>query len=58
MREKMKGRGYAMADLLADLKLMFQNCYVFNGPDSQYSKDAKQLEDLVKQICELAEIPF
>jgi hypothetical protein len=58
MKEKMKGRGYAMVDLLADLKLMFQNCYVFNGPDSPYSNDAKQLEDLVKEICELAEIPF
>lgn len=33
-----------------DLRLIFSNCYAYNGPDSVYSKSAHELENYVNEL--------
>lgn len=37
-------RYYSVMEFLADLKLVFDNCFIFNGPDHIVSQSAKRLQ--------------
>jgi hypothetical protein len=44
--QKLNRRQYPdLASFVKDVNLIFQNCYRFNGPNSEYSHNAKALED-------------
>jgi histone acetyltransferase len=58
IEEKLDDEEYTIEDFLNDLKLLFANCYQFNGCDSPYSRRVKVIEDQVKAMCEKANIPF
>lgn len=43
-------RYYSVLEFFADLKLVFENCYLFNGPDHMVSQCAKKLEAMVDRL--------
>ena len=43
-------RYYSVLEFFADLKLVFDNCYLFNGPDHIVSQCAKKLEAIVERL--------
>lgn len=46
MREKLKGGGYTLSALDADMSLMTSNAHLYNQPDSQVYVDATVLQDV------------
>lgn len=44
------GKYRTMQQFEHDLRLIFSNCYLYNGADSVYSKSARQLEQFVNEL--------
>lgn len=44
------------ASFIADIKLIFNNCYTFNAKESQLSQTAKALEEFFNQLI-ASELP-
>lgn len=46
------GKYSSFEEFIADLMLIFSNCYEYNGPDTIYSKTAVQLEEFVTNLLQ------
>jgi transcription initiation factor TFIID subunit 2 len=52
-----KNRYETTNDLLADVKQVFVNCYLFNVPDDVVSKMGKELETEFIRLCKAKDLP-
>jgi hypothetical protein len=44
------GKYHTIEQFERDLRLIFANCYMYNGPDSVYAKSARELEEFVNAL--------
>jgi hypothetical protein len=50
VREKFDNRNYTtITEYVADMRIMLENCYRFNGPDHSISKKGQRLETMMEQ---------
>jgi hypothetical protein len=52
----LNGTYQTITEFVADMRLMLENCYRFNGPDHSISRKAQRLETLLEQKLALLSI--
>ena len=48
--EGLQNKDKTIDDFARDMRLIFSNCYKYNGSDSVYSRSAKELEEYFEQL--------